>query len=193
MAILKEIWTGQGAEPKVKLTYQCVLELQERLQETCELARHELQKAQGRQKQYYDVKSKDRKFQPGDKVLLLLPTDGNKLLMHWKGPFGVIERRNDNNYRIQLPGKVKMFHANMLKKCTERKPTFPTGMEILGAAVVESSNDVIDESFVEFSGQQKETYKDVHINPDLDPARKQQVFRIFSQMCRRLQTWVNIA
>jgi len=103
-----------------------VLELQERLQETCELARQELQKAQGRQKQYYDVKSKDRKFQPGDKVLLLLPTDGNKLLMHWKGPFEVIEGRNDNNYRIQLPGKVKMFHANMLKKYTERKPTFRT-------------------------------------------------------------------
>ena len=76
--------------------------------------------------------------------------------------------------------KVKMFHANMLKKHTERKPTFPTDMEILGAAVVGASNDVIDESFVEFSGHQKETYKDVHINPDLDPARKQQVVELLA-------------
>ena len=200
MAILKEIWTGQGTEPEVKLTYQYVLELQERLQETCELARQELQKAQGKQKQYYDVKSKDRKFQPGDKVLLLLPTDGNKLLMQWKGPFEVIERRNDNNYRIHLPGKVKMFHANMLKKYTERKPAYSSDMEIVGAAVVESNDDAMDESFVEFSGQQKETYNDVHINPDLDPARKRQVVELLaefqdvfsSQMYQRLQTWVSI-
>jgi len=32
MAILKEIWTGQETEPEVKLTYQYVVELQERLQ-----------------------------------------------------------------------------------------------------------------------------------------------------------------
>jgi len=46
--------------------------------------------------------------------------------------------------------------------------------------VVESNNDVTDESFVEFSGQQKETYKDVHINPDLDPVRKQQVVELLA-------------
>ena len=46
--------------------------------------------------------------------------------------------------------------------------------------MVESNNDVTDESFVEFSGQQKETYKDVHINPDLDPVRKQQVVELLA-------------
>ena len=100
MSILKDVWTKQVADPEVKLTYQYVLELQDRLQETCEMARQELSRAQCKQKKYYDVNSKDRVFQPGDKVLLLLPTDENKLLMHWKGPFEVIERRNDNNYRI---------------------------------------------------------------------------------------------
>ena len=73
MAILKEIWTKQKTEPDVKLTYQYVLELQERLQETCEVAREELGKAQKKQKRHYDVKSRDRTFSPGDKVLLLLP------------------------------------------------------------------------------------------------------------------------
>ena len=92
-----------------------MLELQDRLQDTCEVAKQELSRAQGRQKHYYDSKSRERKFQAGDKVLLLLPTDGNKLLMQWKGPFEVLECRNDNNYRIQLEGRVKMFHANMLK------------------------------------------------------------------------------
>jgi hypothetical protein len=39
MAILKEILTKEDTEPEVKLTYQFVLDLQERLQETCEIAR----------------------------------------------------------------------------------------------------------------------------------------------------------
>jgi len=185
-AILKEIWTGQETEPEVKLTYQYVLELQERLQETCKLATEELGKAQGRQKRYYDVKSKDRKFKPGEKVLLLLPTDGNKLLMHWKGPFEVIEHTKDNNYRIQLPRGVKMFHANMLKKYTERKSASSdsSDAEIIGAAaVVELNNDatVSDESFVEFARHQKETFRDVHINPDLEATQKQDVIELLTE------------
>ena len=43
-----------------------------------------------RYKHYYDRKTKERKFAVGDKVLLLLPTDNNKLLMHWKGPSELI-------------------------------------------------------------------------------------------------------
>jgi len=116
MSILKEMWTKESTEPEVKLTYQFVLELQDCLQDTCEVVREELSRSQGKQKHYYDVKSRERKFQVGDKVLLLLPTDGNKLLMQWKGPFENVECRNDNKYRVQLEGCVKIFHANVLKK-----------------------------------------------------------------------------
>jgi len=50
MRILKEMWTKEGTEPEVKLTYRYVLELQDRLQETCEVAKQELSKSQGKQK-----------------------------------------------------------------------------------------------------------------------------------------------
>jgi len=39
MSILKEMWTKESTEPKVKLTYQYVLELQDRLQDSCEVER----------------------------------------------------------------------------------------------------------------------------------------------------------
>ena len=52
MRILKEVWTEEATEPEVKLTYQYVLELQDRLQDTCEVAKQELSRAQGRQKHY---------------------------------------------------------------------------------------------------------------------------------------------
>ena len=175
MSILKEVWTKQETDPDVKLTYQYVLELQDRLHETCELAKEELNKAQGRQKKYYDVKSKDRIFKPGEKVLLLLPTDDNKLLMHWKGPFEVVERRNDHNYRIQMNGRVKMFHANMLKRYVERERKEDTEEHEFGAVVIEDNQDVEVRHGTEYSGEQKETYKDVNVNPELSHEQKKEI------------------
>ena len=89
MFILKELWTKELEEPEVKNSYQYVFELREKLEDTLKLAHTELQKAQNKGKHYYHRKTKVRKFVPGDKVLVLLPNDHNKLLMQWKGPFEV--------------------------------------------------------------------------------------------------------
>ena len=175
MAILKEVWTWEVSQPDVKLTYRCVLELQERLEKTCELAKEELSKAQSKQKKIYNVKSKDREFKPGEKVLLLLPSDNNKLLMQWKGPFVVVEKKGENNYRIQLPERVRLFYANMLKKYTERK-------EVIGAfAVVETEIEDGVEPIEGISVLQNETFRDVQVNPELEPAQREQVFQLLSE------------
>ena len=79
----------------------------------------ELQKSQIRQKKYYDRNTKVRTFEKGDEVLVLLPTNSNKLLLQWKGPFEMLERVRADDYRVQLVGRTKVFHANM--EC----PTFP--------------------------------------------------------------------
>ena len=81
MCILKELWTSDIEEPEVKNRYQYVFELREKLEDTLEIAHSELQKAQQRGKHYYDRNAKVRKFNPGDIVLVLSPTDHNKLLM----------------------------------------------------------------------------------------------------------------
>ncbi|GFN74005.1 Pol polyprotein [Plakobranchus ocellatus] len=86
MHILRELWTKEIEEPDVKSSYEYVLNLHERLDDTLKKAREELEKAQGRQKHYYDRTAKRRKFSVGENVLVLLPTDSNKLLMQWKGP-----------------------------------------------------------------------------------------------------------
>ena len=91
--------------------------MKERLQETCELAQQELLKSQEKQQKYYNA----RIFQKGEKVLVLLPTDSNKLLLQWNGPFEVLEKVRGDDYKMQLTGRTKMFHANMLKKYFERK------------------------------------------------------------------------
>ncbi|GFS26061.1 reverse transcriptase [Elysia marginata] len=90
MHILRELWTKDIEEPEVKTSYEYVLNLRERLDDTLNIAREELEKAQGRQKHYYDRTANCRKFSVGEIVLVLLPTDSTKLLMQWKGPFEVV-------------------------------------------------------------------------------------------------------
>jgi len=112
--------TNEKVDPEVKTTYEYVLDLKDRPQSSCELAQIELRKSEIRQKKYYDRKTKVRTFGKGDEVLVLLPTDSNKLILQWKGPFEILEKVKGDDYRVQLVGRTKAFHANMLKKSWSR-------------------------------------------------------------------------
>jgi hypothetical protein len=61
-----------------------------------------------------------RSFQVADEVLVFLPTSKNKLLMTWKGPYTVVECL-DYDYVIDMGGKRKIFHPNMLKMYHRRE------------------------------------------------------------------------
>ena len=91
MAILRELWSGEAPDEQGLSTYQYVVDLRDRLEQTCELAHENLKKVQIKQNVYYDRRARSRKFDVGEKVLLLLPTDSNKLLLQWKGPYEVVE------------------------------------------------------------------------------------------------------
>ena len=139
MAILKQLWTKEVDEPEVKNSYQYVFELREKLEDTLKLAHSELEKAQQKGKHYNDRKSKVRKFQSGEKVLVLLPTDHNKLLMQWKGPFEVSSVVGLNDYKVKLKGKEKVYHA----KYFEREET--TAKEAVAGGVGASCvDDAVD-------------------------------------------------
>ena len=107
--ILKQLWTEEVEDPEVKTSYAYVFDLRERLEDTVKLAREELKKSQVRYQRYYNRKAKSRSFKVGSKVLLLLPTDKNKLLLQWKGPFVVESVVGVNDYGIRVGDKVKTF------------------------------------------------------------------------------------
>ena len=87
MHILCRLWTKEEDKPSMQTSYQYEFELRERLEETLKLlAREKLEKSQTRQKRQFDRKCKRRELEEGDQVLLLRPTDRNKLVMQWKGP-----------------------------------------------------------------------------------------------------------
>ena len=140
--ILKELWSKERDVPEVTTSYQYVLELRERLDETMRLAQAELERNQIRNKKLYNRKAKKRVFQLGDKVLVLLPTDHNKLLMQWKGPFEVKGCKGGNNYKIEVNRKMKTFHINLLKQYIDRnrveKTALPGRRDLPGGTRVET-------------------------------------------------------
>ena len=65
------------------------------------------------------LKARERKFQTGDQVLVLLPNSTSKLLAQWQGLYEVVQQVNKVNYCIRMhdkPKKLGTFHINLLKK-----------------------------------------------------------------------------
>lgn len=79
-----EIWTNKSIDDEATDVYEYILNLRGRLEETAKIATKALEDAKECQKNYYVKKAKQRSLNKGDGVLLLLPTDDNKLSTKWK-------------------------------------------------------------------------------------------------------------
>ena len=55
-----------------------------------------------------------------DQLLILLPTDNNKLQTQWKGPHTVKRCQGGDNYQIEVNHKTRNYRINMLKQYMER-------------------------------------------------------------------------
>jgi len=83
--------------------------------------KEEIAKVQKKNQTYYNRRARERKLNIGDSVLLLLPTENIKLTLAWRGPYKVVERVGEVDYRIRVtPDKIKTYHINMLKKYHQR-------------------------------------------------------------------------
>ena len=117
--LLANTWMGGKDAEEAKTVYQYVTDLKNHIYDACQTAHDEVDEARKTQKFYHDKKALGRKFKVGDQVLLLLATTANKLTMQWKGPYEIVEVCK-NDYKIDIQGSVRLYHANMLKKYYQR-------------------------------------------------------------------------
>ena len=73
LTILKELWTSNIEDEEVKTTYQYVVDLRQRLEDTCKLAQEELVKNSKKYKTYYDTKAKVRSLKKVMKFFYCFP------------------------------------------------------------------------------------------------------------------------
>ena len=187
--ILKELWTKEVNIPEVKSSYEYVTELRERLEDSLKLAQEELEKSQKRYKRHYDRKAKPRRLEVGDRVLILLPTDSNKLLMQWRGPYTVESRVGANDYRVKMGSKTKTYHVNMLKKYISREPEgnvvtvdSTDGATIAVAGVIHQDVDPELGEVPDLEGyRQREGVRDVKLGDELPEDQR----RVLKDLVRR--------
>ncbi|XP_076449483.1 uncharacterized protein LOC143285918 [Babylonia areolata] len=115
-----QLWTKEVEDEEVKTASQYVVDLRNKIEETCEIARQSLAEAAQVHKKAFDKKAVQRSLKIGDKVLLLLPEKKNKLQMSWKGPYLVIVKKGLNDYIVRVKEREKLYHINLLKKYTDR-------------------------------------------------------------------------
>ena len=197
LMILRELWANdEGTDAETKTTYQYVMDLREKLENTVQLVREQLTKSQSAYRAQYNKKAKARSFKVGDEVLLLLPTDRNKLLMHWKGPFKVVGRVGKLDYRVDLGSRITTFHANLLKGYYRRDDNnSDAGIKcpaVAGVSVIEEIDEVnddedaqtttkmrVNEQLIEVpSLRQTQTVADVCIGDTLSEEQNNQLRRL---------------
>jgi len=160
--VLKETWEAKEKTDESVLSH--LMLMRERLEKMSQLSQTNTRKAQQGQKTWYDKHARFRRFEPGERVLVLLPTDTSKFLAQWKGPYPVVKRVSDVLYEIDMIGTRKrhrVFHINMLKRWNEVKSLlcFEEGNvdeEILDTGVSNGGKLVINEHLDEAQYQELE-------------------------------------
>ena len=189
MKIIRELWTNRRLDSDEQDEYHYITELRERLAETWKLAQETLAGNAEKYKKHFDKKAKPRKLKADDKVLVLLPTDNNKLLLHWKGPYIVKEKKHENDYVISMEGTEKLYHINMLKRYYERgdPPVAVAGHfeqvtdeEDQGIQAEDyEADDFAEDGIIELpSTEQKQFINDVDINPNLTEYQAKEIKKI---------------
>ena len=117
---LADSWLQAENADEAKDVYEHVFELRNIIHEMGELAHDTEELSRDEQKKYRDRKCKRRTFEVGDEVLVFLGSSTKKLLREWKGPFKIVALL-DFDYIVDMCGRKKVFHANMLKKFHRRE------------------------------------------------------------------------
>ncbi len=135
--VLKETWESSQESREDVLSY--VMLMRERLEKMASLVQMNVSRAQSRQKRWYDRTARQRLFQPGEQVLVLLPTSTSKLTAQWQGPYQIVKAMGRVNYQVDMRDRRKrhrVFHVNML-----RKWHVPTSTAYLSQESMEESGD----------------------------------------------------
>ena len=127
------------------LDYVCGFK--DRLTCTRQLAAGHLKEAQANMKRLFDRSVKERTFEPGSKVLVLLPLQGDALKARYAGPYIVEKKMSDVNYIILTPDRRKkrrLCHVNMLKEYVDRIDEAnekPVATVVSGCEVTDDESD----------------------------------------------------
>ena len=168
LAVLKESWTDENPEDTNVVEY--VLNARQKLSSMAELVQENLERAQKKQKSYYDQNARGKRYEVGEEVLVMLPCSANKLRSAWQGPFPIVRQVSPVDYEVDTGRhrkRLRIFHVNLLRKWKDRdKVAFYAQAYIFGE---EDIDDYLPKR------NPTETWEDIHISENLTSNEKKQI------------------
>ena len=96
----------------------------------------------------------------------------------WRGPYKIVQKVGSVDYKIDMEGKIKIFHANMLKRYVDRSDSDNFNRDIVGVAVIDvdedspmDENDLADPP----SHSTSEGPQDVNVSDELGENEKHEI------------------
>ncbi|BFZ03151.1 hypothetical protein BsWGS_06190 [Bradybaena similaris] len=187
LSIYREMLVNQDLSLEKRSTYELVTDIRDKVLKACELAKKNTDVAHTKHRNYKNVNKKTVTFHKDDLVMLLLPKKTDKLLIEWQGPYKVLSKISDVDYKISVNGKEKVFHVNMMGKYHENstiKAAVTNNVIVIHEGVIEDTthgtesednrffaNTIVNDSedqdemldIVEPLTQSKTSYKDVKV------------------------------
>jgi hypothetical protein len=124
LQLLCDDWIGKRPLPLdiAKAPCEYLTDLERKLQVASEYATQHADREQAhRYTHAYNLRSRDKSFQVGERVIYLMPSSTHKLTRTWQGPCVVVVQKNSPySYIIEFDGKQQWCHANNLRKYNER-------------------------------------------------------------------------
>ena len=120
--------------------YQGVL--RSKLAELQDFVEAKLADSARKQTEQYNKSAKQRSFQPGDTVWLLVPTAG-KLEPKWEGQWTISRRKSALTFEIKDGRRTRVVHLNRLKKRLQPELTIPREREPVGHWTAPQTDHII--------------------------------------------------
>ena len=118
LAILKDSWCDQDLPISFgKNAQEYLKELHDKLEVAKTYATTHSQREQEKYATHYNLRSKDKHFEVGEKVLIIMPdSTASRAFSKWTGPATVVEVLPPYSYAVDVAGTKRRFHANKLRK-----------------------------------------------------------------------------
>lgn len=174
--ILKEEWAEPPSQQKDVVTF--LTDTYRKLEQAHLSAKSNESAAKEDMAHYYNKRSKMRSLKPADLVLVLLPSDTNKLQAQWQGPFPVLEKLSPTTYRVQTghqKNQIKTLHINMLTEWQSPSAVCLLTLKTDAERLLEETQEQEDD-FPSYRADS--THWDSKIDPQLPPDQKKELLQL---------------
>lgn len=147
LALLKSSWIN---DVNINMAKQNVIDFitdtREKVKQAVDLANAHALQERNKAKTWYDKKARDRKYEVGDEVLILLPMVNKPLQAKYYGPYVIVEKLGPVDYIVNTPDRRKqrrVCHANLIKPYVRRQERHTTNSTLRTVLVSEAIDDVL--------------------------------------------------